>query len=479
MLSVEEYVEYDAIGLADLICKNEVSAAEVLETAIQRAEAINPVINAIVTPMYEQARSQLNASSGSGAGSKLSGVPFLLKDLRASYKGVATSAGHRSMQQVPSFDSDITGLYKGAGLLIFGKTNVPELGMYAHSDNSLFGATRNPWNLAFSAGGSSGGSAAAVAARLAPAAHATDGGGSTRIPASCCGLFGLKTSKGRVSYGPESGEELIGMSTQHACTISVRDSAALLDVVSVPNYGDPYWAPPPPASYLEILDAPMRPLRIAVSSIPPDGEEVHADCEAALRFTVKLCELLGHRVEEAGPAVNWEAGYGAALDAVKCANVAAGVLARYATSGKTPLEEDFVPFNWQLIQYGISIKATEYCGAVKRLHSLGRVMASFHEKYDLLLTPTLPTPPLRPSQFDTSPQNLPNFEKSARRLSAFTRLANITGQPAMTVPLFWNADGLPIGTHFSARFGNEVVLLQLARQLELAAPWAHRRPSMR
>ncbi|MBV9785370.1 MAG: amidase [Acidisphaera sp.] len=475
MLSEADYLSHDMVGLAALVRSKAVTAAELLEMAVARAERINPAINAIIAPMYEQARAQAKRINGT---EPLAGVPFLLKDLRASYRGVRTVGGSAFMAGVPDFDSEVTLRYINAGLLIMGKTNVPELGLSIDTQNAVFGATRNPWDTERSAGGSSGGSAAAVAARIVPAAHATDGAGSTRVPSSNCGLFGLKTSRGRITYGPDVGEELIGASTQHACTLSVRDSAALLDIACVPDYGDPYWAPPGPASYLDTLDRPPERLRIALALHAPGGVPVHPDCVEATRKTAALCESLGHVVSEAVPDVGWDEGFAKTSITLLGVGMHANVSAKAAALGRPIAEADFSPAVWEFLRVGKATTSAEYYLTVRKLHGLSRQLAKFHETYDVLLTPSLTVPPPLLSEFDYGAAGAGRFLEQFYAIAAFMPLANGSGAPAMTVPLWTNAAGLPIGSQFMARYGAEELLLRLAAQLEQASPWFDRRPAL-
>lgn len=471
-ISEADYLSHDMIGLAELVRSKEVTPLDLLETAIARAERLNPAINVIVTPMYDMARAQAATLVGT---ERLNGVPFLLKDLRASVKGVRTAGGSRFMAGVPDFDSEVTRRFRAAGLLLMGKTNVPELGLSIDTQNEMFGSTRNPWNLTRSAGGSSGGSAAAVAARIVPAAHASDGAGSTRVPSSNCGLFGLKTSRGRVTYGPDVGEELIGASTQHACTLSVRDSAALLDIGSVPDYGDPYWAPPGPPSYLAALEQRPAGLRIALTLQAPGGVVVHADCLEATRKTAALCERLGHIVTEAIPDIAWDEGFTRDSMTLLGVGMHANVTAKARSLGCTPTDDDFTPASRAFLEIGRTTSSADYYLTVRRVHGLSRGLARFFETYDALLTPTLTVPPPGLAEFD---YHADIFLRQFYDIAAFMPLANNSGVPAMTLPLFHNAAGLPIGTQFTARFGNEALLLQLAAQLEEAAPWFGRVPAL-
>ena len=475
-ISEDDYVAHDAVGLAALVRSKQVPLLDLLEVAITRAERINPQINAIITPMYDLARAQASRVQGDEL---LAGVPFLLKDLRASYKGVRSTAGSAWMTGVPDFDSEVTLRYRQAGLLIMGKTNVPEMGLSIDTQNSVFGATHNPWNPHYSAGGSSGGSAAAVACRIVPAAHASDGAGSTRMPSGNCGVFGLKTSKGRITYGPDVGEELIGMSTQHACTVSVRDSAALLDIGGAPDYGDPYWAPTGPASsYLQNLETPIGRLRIALSVNAPNGVTVHPDCVTATRKTAALCESLGHEVIEADPPFDWNDGFAEAATIIMGVGMHANVVGKSRATGRPVNREDFAPAVWAFLDVGTATSSADYYLAVRKLHSLSRHMAGFFKSYDVFLTPTATTPPLPLKDFDYGSAGAAGFLEQFWRVAAFMPLANASGHPAMTVPLWSNEAGLPIGSQFGARFGGEDTLLRLAAQLELAAPWAQRWPTL-
>jgi Asp-tRNA(Asn)/Glu-tRNA(Gln) amidotransferase A subunit family amidase len=281
-----------------------------------------------------------------------------------------------------------------------------------------------------------------------------------------------------VTYGPDVGEELIGMSTQHACTLSVRDSAALLDIDGVPDYGDPYWAPPAPKSYLALVERDPRKLRIAISTRAPNGTPVHADCIAAANKAAKLCETLGHVVEEADPELSWNDSYAEAVSAVFGVGMYANVQAKARSKGASVNEKDFLPAIWKFLEIGRDTSSADYYLAVKRLHTLSRHMARFHETYDVLLTPTLTSPPLRLSDFDYSERGANDYLSQFWGVAAFMPLANASGQPAMTVPLHWNKEGLPVGAHFMARFGAEDLLLQLGAQLERASPWFNRMPEI-
>jgi Asp-tRNA(Asn)/Glu-tRNA(Gln) amidotransferase A subunit family amidase len=474
MISEDDYIGQDAMGLAELARKGDVSATELLDAALARLEKVNGAINAVINQFEDKARAQIAAGLGSG---QMAGVPFLLKDLRASYKGTRSTAGNAFMAGEPPFDSTVTRYYKQAGLVIFGKTNVPEMGLAVDTYNTLFGATCNPWDTERTAGGSSGGAAAAVAARIVPAAHATDGAGSIRIPASCCGVFGLKPSRGRVTYGPDVGEELIGLSTQHVCSRSVRDSALLLDIASVPDYGDPYWAPQPRMSYLGHAKREPGKLRIALVLRPPIDTDVSPECEQATQVVARLCEDLGHIVEATDHGVRWrDEGYSDALTTILGVGMYANVRAKAEAKGRPASEDDFLPAIWSFLEAGMQSTADDFYLASRRMHGLARRMALFHERHDVILSPTLSQPPLPRVSFDYHTKE--GYTDSVWNFSAFTPLYNASGQPAMTMPLHWTSDGLPVGVQFAARYGDEGTLFELAAQLEKAMPWIDRMPPL-
>ena len=364
-----------------------------------------------------------------------------------------------------------------AGLLIFGKTNTPEFGLNVTTEPALFGATRNPWNLDRTSGGSSGGAGAAVAARVIPAAHATDGGGSIRIPASCCGLVGLKPTRARNPAGPDVGEGWGGMSTAHVVSRSVRDSAAFLDATHGPAAGDPYCAPAFDGSFLARCgDAPRR-LRIALDTNSLTDAPTHADCIAAAAHAAKLCESLGHSVEAASPQFDRLA-FRMATGVVVSASIANLVDSRLAALGRALRADDIEENTRATVEYGRSIAASRYAAAMQTIHQTGRAVARFHQTYDLMLTPTLVTPPVALGWLDSMSTDRAAFGTRFSSFWGFTNLQNATGQPAISLPLFWNAEDLPIGVQFVGRFGDELLLLQLASQLERAQPWFDRRPAV-
>ena len=473
MAKSDEFAFLDATAQAEMVRRREVKAIELVDAAIERIERLNPALNAVVTPMYEQARM---AAAGRLPEGPFTGVPFLLKDMVAAYGGVRMTLGSSFLHDfVPSRDSELVTRLKRAGLVILGKTNTPELGLLPTTEPRLFGPSHNPWDLGRTTGGSSGGSAAAVAAGLVPMAHGNDGGGSIRIPASCCGLFGLKPTRARNPLGPGFGDLMSGLVVEHAVSRTVRDSAALLDATAGPDVGDPYWAPPPERPFLQEVGAAPGRLRIAFTTTAATDVPVHADCVKAVRDVAALCADLGHEVVEAAPAIDgelvtrtfmtlWSAG---------CASTVEG--AAFAV-GRTPTQDQFEPATWAMYEMGQRRSAPAYLLALTGLQRIARDVASFFVKYDVWLTPTLAEPPVPLGTFDSPPDKPFQGQSRAASFIPFTPICNATGQPAMSMPLFWNADGLPIGTHFVGRFGDEATLFRLAAQLEAARPWANRRP---
>lgn len=470
-----EYDRYDALGLAELIRKKELTPLELLTAVRQRAQALNPRLNAFCHLFFDKAEAQIKQGLPNGP---LSGVPFALKDLGQYLTGTITSAGSRVWRDsVATFDSTLVTRYKGAGLVIFGKTNSPELGLTTTTESVLYGNTRNPWNLEKTAGGSSGGSAAAVAARVIPAAHASDGGGSIRIPASCCGLFGLKPTRGRVPMGPSQFEGWNGFSCHHAVTISVRDSAAILDATAGAEPGSPYFSPPPSRPFLkEVGQAPGK-LRIAVSVETPGGTPLDPECRTAALEAAKLCESLGHHVEEKQIPIDNAAMRRAFLTVINV-SIARTLADAAASLGREVTEKDVEAVTWAMSRQGIGTTAVSYSQAIMASHQVGLAMARFHEKYDVVLSPTLGKPPVPLGILSLSPRSMADFGRDIVEFGPYTALYNVTGQPSMSVPLHWTPDGLPVGVMFSGRFGDEATLLRLAAQLEKARPWAARKPRL-
>ncbi len=463
----------DATAQAELVRTKQIKPEELLDGTIERIERLNPQLNAVVLPMYDQARAAIAAGLPDGP---FTGVPFVLKDLGAMYAGVVQTQGSGFCKDfVSPLDSELTQRYKEAGLVICAKTNTPEFGLTPTTESRLLGAAHNPWNLDHSTGGSSGGSAAAVASGMVPFGHANDGGGSIRIPAACCGLFGLKPTRARITAGPLLGDIMGGLVNEHCVSRSVRDSATLLDATAGSMPGDPYVAPQQERPYIEEVGASPGRLRIAFTTNTFTTAPLHDDCVAAVKDTVALLSDLGHEVEEASPPVPgeqliqsftqlWAAGNTWSID----------TLAMF--TGKQPKEEDFEILTWALYKTGQEITATQYLTAISGMQTMARQIAGFHETYDIWLTPALSTPPAELGHFLSTPEDpMLGFTRSADYVP-FTPIQNATGQPAMSVPLYWNEAGLPIGLHFVARFGEEDMLFRLASQLEEARPWASKIP---
>ena len=484
-----EYPQYDALGLAQLVQAGEVSAAELLKAAQTRLAAFNPLLNAVVTPMDELAESLVKNLGKCGP---FTGVPFLVKDLMLRFAGVTMSNGSVAMKDYrPAADSEMAARLNAAGLITFGKTNTSELGASALAKNAVYGSTRNPWNLSLNSGGSSGGSAAAVAARIAPMAYASDGGGSIRLPASYCGIFGFKPSRGLNRFEDLS-KAWGGAVVSHVCTISVRDSAAYLDWVAGNSTN------PAMTSYLHATTQPPKRLKIALINRAPVETLIHRDCLAAAAKAAKHCEALGHVVEEAA----WN------FDGRELMRAFLTVIFYYTARDVANMAQWLeltepqlaIELNTQLMAgIGKGVRDEQVQQALAVWQRIAGRLADFHRRYDVILTPTVATPPLASDALDPNVLEqwlmrgllatgladklfckplLDAIISKAVQQTPFTPLANITGQPAMSVPLYWNDDGLPHGAQFMAAEGNDRLLFQLAAQLEQAEPWKHRMPPL-
>ncbi len=464
-MSATEYRKHDALALAKLVRSGQITPRELLEIAIARAEAVNPSLNCIVEKLYERARESVAAGLPAGP---FAGVPFLLKDLGMALAGTVTTNGSRFYRDaVMDYTSTVVERYQKAGLVIFGKTASPEFGGTPCTESILFGDTRNPWNLKYTPGGSSGGSAAAVAAGVLPLANATDGGGSIRIPASCCGLFGMKPSRGRVPHGPK--ELSSTMSVIHAVSRSVRDSAALLDAVCGPEPGKTLIAPAIVGSYLEFAGRAPAALRIGMIGTPVTHSPVDPECRKAAANAARLCEQLGHHVEEIELPLDPRVFF-AAYGPIMAAGLVERVSSRERELGRTVTENDLEPIIWQRYQAARSNTAEQLHAALVGVESIARDIALLQQNHDVLLSPTLAAPPVQVGRMSLNQPN-ESYEKEVISASAFTMLYNATGQPAMSVPLHWTPEGLPVGVMFAGRYGEEHVLFQLAGQLEQASPW--------
>jgi amidase len=473
-MAFKEYASFDGLGLAELVRKGEVSAVELLDEAIARVEKRNPTLNAVVFKAYDQARAA--AQRFKPANVPFAGVPFLLKDILGECEGMPTRFGSRYIPPFPaSLDCELVARYKRAGLIPFGKTNVPEAGLTPFTESHLYGPARNPWEVSRTPGGSSGGSAAAVAAGIVPLAHGNDGAGSIRIPASCCGLVGLKPTRGRNSLAPMLGDALGGLVAEHVLTRTVRDCAAALDATEGAVAGDPYVAPPKKRSYMEAISATGPRLRIAFSARGTSGDNAHPDCVAAVENAARLCAGLGHHVEEFAPAMEFsEVALGfITIFAAGCAFTIESVK---QLLGKEPSLETLESLTWNLYELGKQVSAAQYLIAVATLQRASRTFAQLFENYDVLLTPTLGGPPLKVGTVDTMAPTANLTDETIVKFIHISPVYNISGQPAVSLPLYWNADDLPIGVTFGARFGDEDTLFTLAAELERAQPWSGRRP---
>jgi amidase len=490
---MKEFSSYDGLGLADLVKTRQVSAKELVSASIENIEALNPKLNAVIHKMYDRAMKQAeNPVDG-----PFSGVPFMLKDLLSWFAGEPISSGSKLFKGwIPPYDTEMVRRYRKSGVIVVGKTNTPEFGLTPYTEPEAFGPTVNPWDTARTTGGSSGGSAAAVASGMVPLAGGGDGGGSIRIPSSCCGIFGLKPTRGRTPAGPLAGEHWQGAAIEHVLTRSVRDSAAMLDATSGPDVGAPYWAERPARPFIEEIGEPTGKLRIAFTSKPLLGHTVHDDCKAALADAVTLLESLGHTLIEAEPPVDREK-FNMAFLTMVCGEVHADLADAEQLIGRKAKRDDVEFTTWALSLLGSSLSAGEFVRAEHYLRSSSRRIAEFCESFDLFLTPTLSVPP-----FPTGSLQPPAHERVTIKLLGALRagnvlklmgaleqaaekifdvipyepLFNVSGQPAMSVPLYWNRENLPIGVHFVAHYGDEATLFRIASQLEVARPWMNRRP---
>jgi amidase len=469
-----EVAELDAVATTELVRSGEVTAVELARAAIERIEALNPTLNAVVTPMYEQA---LAAAASVPRSAPLAGVPFLVKDLVAEVAGVPFTEGSRFLRGLVSHsDSELVRRLRRAGVVILGKTNTPEFGMAPTCEPVRHGPTRNPWDTTRSTSGSSGGSAAAVASGMVPVAHGNDLGGSLRYPASACGLFGLKPTRARNPLGPEYGDVINGWACEHAVTGTVRDSAAVLDATAGPAVGDPYGPPSLTRPFAaEVTTDPGR-LRIGYTARTPEGLPGHPDCVAALDDALALCASLGHEVVETElpgltPAV------GSAIGTVFVAATAWIVEYWVRRLGRAPTDDDLEPLTHAYWEQGRQVSAARYLLAIEDCQAFARGVAEFLTDIDVWLTPTLSAPPAPIGEIVSTPDEpLRALEVGGRTVAYAGVVANITGNPAMSVPLFHNRDGLPIGVHFLGRFGDEATLFRLAGQLEAARPWPRHAP---
>lgn len=478
----DELVHLDATAQAELLRRGEVTSLELIDGAIARVERLNPALNAVIAPAFERARKVARSTELAGP---FGGVPFLMKDLGGQESGAPYHAGMSFLKAagwVESQDAHLTTRFRAAGLISLGRTNTPELGLLPTTEPRAYGPTRNPWNTDYSAGGSSGGAAAAVAAGLVPLAHASDGGGSIRIPASTCGLVGLKPTRGRHSFGPGLGERWNGFSCEFVVTRSVRDAARLLDSTAGAMPGDPYFAAAPARPFALALEASPQRLRIGFMTSGPAGAGIHAECRAAVEHAARLLGGAGHEIEEAHPAALDDGDNPATYVDIVASNTARALAAWGEAVGREIGEADVEPLTWLMAERGRSLSATDLLERIEYTHRLGRRLAAWWESgFDLLLTPTVGAPPPPIGFLDGTPEEPFRGLMRAAPYGMFTLPFNMSGQPAISVPLYWTQEppgDLPIGCQLVAPYGREDLLLQAAAQLEQIQPWIDRRPPL-
>jgi amidase len=472
-MAFKEYGDYDALGLAELVRSKQVSAAELLDEAIARTDAVNPDINAVVVRHDDYARRQIVDGLPDAP---FAGVPFLLKDLELLAGTRTTFGASLYRDHVADHNGTLAQRFLNAGLTVFGKSSSPEFGLMPTTESRLHGPTRNPWNLAHTSGGSSGGAAAAVAARILPVAHASDGGGSIRIPASACGVFGLKPTRARNPVGPDKAEGWGGFSCGHVISISVRDSAAMLDATHGPEATSPYFAPPPQRPFLDEVSRDPGRLRISFTDRSPYGDKIDSEIAAAVRDVAALLSGLGHHVEERAPVLPTDPAL--VISAIVAANTAVTVAVAEQRIGRAMTADDFERLTLASARNARKSSAADYVAAQQNAFLISRSVTTFFEGCDIFLSPTLCLPPVRIGDIDTMSENLGLIPPLLRRYMPGTSMANMTGQPSMSVPLAWADSGLPLGMMLTGHLGDEAMLFRLAAQLEQARPWKQKRPSV-
>lgn len=475
---IAEYESWDATAMAAAVARGDVGAGELLDEALRRTAALNPRLNAVVLVQEDKARAAIAAGLPDGP---FRGVPFLLKDLGCEAVDFPSHNGSRLLMNTAyPRDSAIFARIRATGVVTFGRTTSPEGGIGTATEAAVYGGpTRNPWNPEHTPGGSSGGSGAAVAAGIVPAAHGSDGGGSVRIPASSCGLFGMKPTRARLPDGPYAGEGWAGMAIDGFLTRSVRDTAALLDACSGADSGAPYWAPPLTGGHLAAIARPPRRLRVALCDTTLTGEPIHPDCRKAVLEAAKLLESLGHRVEPARPTADTK-GMMAAWTKIVACGTALGIRKALAARGRDLAPDDVEDLSRSAMDYAATISGADYLESVGKIHAYGREMAGFFDNgWDILLTATLAEPPAKVGRFSHRGADYVNYRMGKGMIfdySPFTAAFNASGQPAVSLPLAQSAGGLPIGIHLAAPFGADEELIALSAEIEAAAPWAGRRP---
>lgn len=474
-MSFDDYVKYDGLGLGELVKKGEVTPLELADAAIERIEKHNPALNAVVYKGYEDA---LEAVKGDLPDGPFKGVPFLIKDLGTEVKGWPRTSGSRFVADVvDDYDSELVRRFRASGVVLVGKTNTPEYGITGTTESALLGPCRNPWNPKHISGGSSGGAASAVAAGIVPLAHASDGLGSIRIPAACCGLVGMKVTRDRNPQGPDDYDRAIGFSVDHVVSRTVRDSAAMLDQTGYAERASPYAPPPKSRPYMEEIGASAGRLKIAWSSETPNGKPIDPEIQQALEQTVDALAHLGHEVVNRGLNVDYRMLYKAQA-AVSSANFAAGMARRIEAMGREPEPHELEALTWAALKGGRKVTGEQTMWGWQTLRLLNRQVLETFEEFDVYLSPVMGTPPPEVGFID--PVNLEPREVNKRqgKVFPFTPPFNFSGQPSLSLPLHMSASGLPIGMMFTGRYGDEATLFRLAGQLEKEMPWADRKPQL-
>ena len=475
-MSIAEYDELDGLAMASLVKKKEVTAMELVEEAIIRVERLNPRLNAVVYKMYDLARETAEKPEQG----RFSGVPFLLKDITSHFEGTPTTSGTRLLADVPAseYDSEIVKRFKRSGLITIGKTNTPEFALAATTEPALRGPTRNPWSLNHTTGGSSGGSAASVAARIVPIGHGGDGGGSLRMPGSCCGIVGFKPSRMLTPHGPDASQIWEACCGEFVMTRTIRDSAVMLDCVAGQDVGAYYSAPTIERPFEEELNREPKKLKIAWSAVGPDSHNTHPDCVAAVEHAARICGELGHHVEEAVPTIPEPLGQaiGEAFLNLIAIETAGDIEVFSKLIGREATDEDIEPAVWSFAAHGQKFSGVDALRFRRTLHSTARAIGPFFEDYDVYLSPTLAKPPVQLGEIDMGTSDWEAFFGNMFEFMPFTSLFNITGSAGVSLPLWWNQKGLPIGCQFVTKMGGDGLLLSLASQLEKACPWENKKP---
>lgn len=477
MIALTDYTAYDGLGLADLVVRKEVTPEELVTTALAAIDKVNPRLNAVLQTLAEQATAEARGDLPQGP---FRGVPFLIKELVLPAGGVRCDMGSRLAQgYVPENDSELMARFRQAGLVLSGTTQTPELGYNPTTETTLFGPVHNPWRTGHSAGGSSGGSGAAVAAGIVPLAHANDGGGSIRIPASCNGLFGLKPSRDRVPTGPDFSDPLCGLACEFVVSRSVRDSAALLDVVAGADVGAPGLPVPPVRPYAEEVGVPAGRLRIAWTTTPASGDSIDAECETGVHETVRTLEELGYGLVEDRPLYDWEE-FLSKVHIIWTAYTASAVDDLAVLMGRAPGPDTLEAVTLACYEDGKRRTAVELLGAMAHNNTLSRQLGAFFQKYDAFVSPTLARRPAPHGEINQNRAGMTAMEWTQQVFSyvPFTPIFNTTGQPAVSLPMHWTPEGLPVGVQIAGRLGDEAGLFRLAGQLEQARPWAGKRPAV-